>query len=302
MKLSVFLIFILSLSLKSSHENCSTTYPIVLSHGLFGFGGDIGSMSYWGDIPQNLEACGAKVYIAHVSQANSTHERGEQLYQQLLMWGHEKYNLIGHSHGGLDARYVLENYPDSVASVTTIGSPHRGSKVADVIYEKLSENPIGAYIATAFANIFGFSIGALSGYFGWQNAWMALESLTTSALRDFNQRYPHGLSSNWCQEGPHYYHDKRLYSWGSFGSSPTSLSDWFGYLLEKTSQAFDSHEKNDGLVSLCSMKFGKWLGALPNAHHLIPVGGVVSPLSHDLELTTTTIFLDHALRLKHARL
>jgi triacylglycerol lipase len=42
-------------------------------------------------------------------------------------------DMIGHSQGGLSSRYAAAVMPQAVASVTTIGTPHRGSEVADWI-------------------------------------------------------------------------------------------------------------------------------------------------------------------------
>lgn len=278
--------------------NCHTKYPIVLSHGLFGYAGSIGFYSYWSDIPEVLKDCGATVYIAHVSQAHQTAERGKQLRDQLVRWGHKKYNLVGHSHGGLDARYVLENYPDLVASVTTIGTPHRGSKVADRLISRLSVHSAAETITAWLGNILGYSIGFLSGHINWQNARLALLSLTTPALEQFNQTYSIGVSPTECGEGEPDYQGKKLYSWGSNGHSATAFYDWFGHLMERASQIFAPGEENDGLVAVCSMKFGHWLGTLPNAHHLIPVGGVVSPIPWELHGVPEAIFVEHAQRLQ----
>lgn len=41
--------------------------------------------------------------------------------------------IIGHSMGGLDARYAIGRLGDRVAGLATIGTPHLGSPVADAI-------------------------------------------------------------------------------------------------------------------------------------------------------------------------
>ena len=55
-------------------------------------------------VPADLRAGGAVVYTASVSQSNSTEVRGEQLLKELqtlkARYGHAKFNLVGHSHGG----------------------------------------------------------------------------------------------------------------------------------------------------------------------------------------------------------
>src|SRR6185295_19714138 len=46
----------------------------------------------------------------------------------------KKVNLIAHSMGGLDARYLTSclGFSDRVASLTTIGTTHRGTRLADL--------------------------------------------------------------------------------------------------------------------------------------------------------------------------
>src|SRR5207344_275133 len=46
----------------------------------------------------------------------------------------KKVNVIAHSMGGLDARYAIARLGlgDRIASLTTIGTPHRGTPVADL--------------------------------------------------------------------------------------------------------------------------------------------------------------------------
>ena len=63
--------------------------------------------------------------------------RGEQLIDQVetivAITGKPKVNLIGHSHGGLDVRYVAAVRPDLVASVTAVAGPHKGADLADFL-------------------------------------------------------------------------------------------------------------------------------------------------------------------------
>ena len=115
-----------------------TRYPIVLVHGLFGFGSALG-LDYFYGIPDALRAGGAQVYVAQVSGAHSTEVRGEQLLAQvkniLALSGADKVHLIGHSHGGLTARYAAAVAPQLVASVTAIAAPNQGSRLADIVRE-----------------------------------------------------------------------------------------------------------------------------------------------------------------------
>ncbi len=77
-----------------------TRYPIVLVHGFMGFSNILG-VDYFYQVPADLRRSGATVYLAEVSQVNSSALRGEQLLKQLKQWaardGVRKFNLIGHS-------------------------------------------------------------------------------------------------------------------------------------------------------------------------------------------------------------
>ena len=73
-----------------------------------------------------------------VEFAGTVQERAEGLKRQIqdilsLSPGHSKVHIIGHSMGGLDARYMITKLgmQDSVCSLTTIGTPHKGSSFAD---------------------------------------------------------------------------------------------------------------------------------------------------------------------------
>jgi triacylglycerol lipase len=112
--------------------------PIVLAHGLFGFTrigvGPLTLTSYFRGIPQALEAAGNRVLLTRVPPIAGVEARARQLGEQIeRCFGDEPVHLIGHSMGGLDARRLLadRSWHNRVLSVTTIGTPHLGSSVAD---------------------------------------------------------------------------------------------------------------------------------------------------------------------------
>jgi triacylglycerol lipase len=67
----------------------------------------------------------------------SVEKRAQQLQSQLFdireRFNSDKLNIIAHSMGGLDARYAITHLKahEVVASLTTIGTPHRGSPYAE---------------------------------------------------------------------------------------------------------------------------------------------------------------------------
>ena len=56
----------------------------------------------------------------------------EEIVKILEVEGVDKVNIIAHSKGGLDSKYMIENLgmEDSVASLTTLCTPHKGSPIA----------------------------------------------------------------------------------------------------------------------------------------------------------------------------
>lgn len=149
-------------SMFSFASDVNSSLPFVLIHGCLGFEGEILEKNYWGDLPGFLQERGAKVYIANLSAVNDSSVRGQQLYAQLKRWGHEKYHLIGHSQGGLDARYLFHLDPNIVATVTTIATPHLGSPVADFIFNSVESLPLISNLVWRLGDLLGYLIGTVS--------------------------------------------------------------------------------------------------------------------------------------------
>lgn len=188
----------------------ATQYPIILVHGLTGTDKYANVLEYWYGIREDLQAHGAQVYVANLSGFQSDdgpNGRGEQLLayvqQVLAATGASKVNLIGHNQGGLTSRYVAAVAPQLVASVTTIGTPHRGSEFADFVQTVLAYDPTGlsSTVIAAFVNVFGILTSSTNNTN--QDALAALKTLTTSQAATYNQNYPSaGLGApGSCQTG-----------------------------------------------------------------------------------------------------
>jgi triacylglycerol lipase len=116
--------------------------PIVLAHGLFGFTrigiGRLTVTAYFRGIPAALEEAGNRVLVTRVPPIAGTEKRAKRLADQIeRAFPDEPIHLIGHSMGGLDARRMVANaeWQPRVLSLTTIGTPHLGTALAD--YAKL---------------------------------------------------------------------------------------------------------------------------------------------------------------------
>jgi triacylglycerol lipase len=112
--------------------------PIVLAHGLFGFTrlgvGPLTIASYFRGIPESLQAAGNRVLVTRVPPIAGIEDRARRLGEQILRASpDEPVHVIGHSMGGLDARRLLadSSWSSRVLSLTTIGTPHLGSTLAD---------------------------------------------------------------------------------------------------------------------------------------------------------------------------
>lgn len=230
-----------------------TRYPIVLVHGLMGFDDILGS-DYFYRIPDDLRANGATVLVAAVSAVNDNDVRGEQLLQQLKQWsaskGYQKFNLIGHSQGGPTARYTAGVAPELVASVTTVGSPHSipvGNGSPDAVMQLLNSSP-------ATVKFIGSMVSLLSGHSTLPQDPAALKAWADNTAA-FNARFPAGAPTSQCGEGPETAaNGVRYYS--ATGNQPkTNKWDIADLLMNASDQP------SDGLVPVCSTKWGKVLRA-----------------------------------------
>jgi triacylglycerol lipase len=112
--------------------------PIVLVHGLMGFDaiklGPVRLASYFPGVEAMLRAAGNRVFMARVSPTAGVAHRAAELREFLNREvPRESVHVFAHSMGGLDARYMISRLgmEDRVLTLTTIGTPHRGSAFAD---------------------------------------------------------------------------------------------------------------------------------------------------------------------------
>lgn len=121
-----------------------STAPIVLIHGLGGFdllfrGRVSPPKEMFPGVRAHLNALGYEVYAPRLSPTASIRTRANELAEYLRREvGHKPVHLIGHSMGGLDARYLITQlgFSPQVLSLTTIGTPHRGSTFADWVLNR----------------------------------------------------------------------------------------------------------------------------------------------------------------------
>ncbi|TDR73326.1 lipase family alpha/beta hydrolase [Paludibacterium purpuratum] len=280
-----------------------TRYPIVLVHGLFGFGQILG-VDYFYQVPAALKTDGAQVFVAQVSATGSNEQRGEQLLQQvqqiLAITGATKVNLIGHSQGAPTARYVAGVRPDLVASVTSVGGVNRGSTVADVVSGLAPDGSVSRVVALAAAKALGTLLAFFSGSGDQpQQPLGALNSLTTSGSLAFSAKFPGGVPNTACGEGDYQANGINYYSWTG-SATATNVLDPLSGPVGALGLVFGS-TPSDGLVATCSAHLGQVIRDNYHMNHVNEINqsfGLVDPF----EVSPVTLYRQQANRLKNAGL
>ena len=311
----------------------ATQYPIVLVTGLSGSPKGLGRIPYWYGVQSDLQSHGAVVFVPDISSFQSDegpNGRGEQLVayiqQILIQTGAPKVNLIGHSQGGLTSRYAAAVVPDLVASVTTIGTPHRGSQVGDFVEGAFGIDPsgVGEAAVAALIDAFGFLQSGSTN----QNAEAALVAVSSDGTAQFNQHYPStGLGpQGTCQSGsPTETVDGNthlLYSWAGTAIQPVKV---FGVTVAGkdtgVTGALDSANvkdpttialagvggfmqtnlgsgPNDGVVEACRALYGQVLSSSYHWNHLDEVNQELGILGGNAE-DPVAVIRSHVNRLKN---
>ncbi len=135
-------------------------FPIILAHGIirqdylldtflrrinlpfFEVGLAFDRFHYFSGIATHLKKNGFTVFQSSVSLAADVDRRASDLKEEILKiidkTDSMKVHIIAHSMGGLDARHMIvnEGMADKIATLTTIGTPHHGTIVADRAIEQ----------------------------------------------------------------------------------------------------------------------------------------------------------------------
>ena len=209
--------------------------PILLVHGLLGFSqlrlGRWTLFHYFPGIADFLRRAGNQVLEADVSPTGGVAHRANQLRHFLNRHvPHGPVHILAHSMGGLDARYLISrmDMAPRVVSLTTIGTPHRGSPFANWGVRRLRR------LLRPFFELFGIPIEGFS-------------DLTTDSCRRFNEE---------C---------RTCLGCATPRSPGASQPDWLTPEWHLPYQIVAEAEgDNDGLVSLQSAQHGDhcdiWLG------------------------------------------
>jgi triacylglycerol lipase len=218
--------------------------PIVLHHGIFGFGNfQVGRwrFSYFaGGIERAIAERGHPLIVSRVHPTAGIATRARQLKETILrqldIMGKpdDPIIVLAHSMGGLDARYMIRclGMADRVRALVTISTPHRGSSYAAWCLRHLGQRLGGL----GLARFLGLDVQAVA-------------DLTPESCQRFNQRVPDAA-------GVRYYSISAARPWNRV--PPFALHAW--HVIQET------EGDNDCLVSVKSAIWGKHLGTWPADH------------------------------------
>lgn len=257
-------------------------------------------VKYFYQIVENLERGGATVYTPWIQSFADNTKRGETLLAKvkaiIANTKVDKVHLIGHSQGALASRYVASKAPSLVFSVTSVGGVNRGSKVADFILASPSLSTLLKAYTTLLKPI-GWAFGIFGQEFNHSALKDAIEAVSTDVVTEFNEDYPEGLEDDKVK-------NVRYFSWtGSstftycyrilwVGPWICDVSDYFfDYFSNK---AFNSEERNDGMVSVDSARLGHFIGNY-DMNHADEINHIYGRHGDD---DPVTIYRQHANRLK----
>ncbi|RKP38421.1 Alpha/Beta hydrolase protein, partial [Dimargaris cristalligena] len=221
--------------------------PVVLCHGLYGFD-TLGPESlpslrihYWRGIKEAMTDVGAKVHVTRVPSSGSIAQRAEELHSQLRRWFNgQEINLLGHSMGGLDGRYLISHIQPSeyrVRSLSTVCTPHRGSPFMDC--HLLLTNPLRAW------QLFYQKIAGLLDTPAYSN-------LTTEFCNQFfNPSTPNHPDTAYFSYGASY--NPKIHTWSSLR---------LPYEIIRKREG-----PNDGMVSLYSARWGQYMETVSADHY-----------------------------------
>lgn len=288
-----------------------TRYPIVLVHGAntpkVTRLGKI-ELKYFSKAEAHLRSLNLRLLVPEVNPFGTIEERAMQLKAQIEAAIPEgKFNLVGHSMGGLDARYLASRDPigERIASITTVSTPHHGAWYADFakkwVFERQGLNKAASLIGMRFDQIPALTVEHVSGefnaatpdnpnvsYFSYGTAtspwrsplfYWAMNLITRISEQRAMRRQGHGGrprapgSSSWGERLPKEVPAGVRSRHGAVHFDPTAQVAMAEVSARQPADWVVPKwaGRNDGVVSLSSSVWGTYKGTL-KTHHWGPMG------------------------------
>jgi triacylglycerol lipase len=223
---------------RSARAGLVPRFPVIFCHGMLAYSTirmrlpEV--LNCFAPLRPFLQERGCRALFPDVVPTGGVVERARQLREQIVRYTDEPVNLVAHSMGGLDARYLITHLglAERVRSLTTICTPHRGTYLADwVLANYRNRVPLLLALEALGVNVDGF------------------RDCRPVVCRKFNEQTPD-------MPGVHYF---------SFGGTvPVSR---VSPALRRCWHLLTTHEgPNDGMVSLQSARWGEYLGTVHADH------------------------------------
>jgi len=267
-------------------------YPIVLAHGFSGFH-NIGPLNYFYGVEDALSKDGHQVFVTRVDPYNSSEVRGEQLLAQVQSilgdTSSAKVNLICHSQGALDCRYVANKLGKQIGAVVMVAGVNRGDYVADVA-AGIVQGPT-ADALQLLLSVLGSGVLDPNGNPN-TDAKAAIAQLTTPGCEAFNAKYPDDPNVAYFSIAGRTENGSGDADCGSAREAPfvgkwDSVNTPVNALLSGTASILDGSGSppptNDGMVTVASARWGTFLGCVPADHlsEVCQIGGQSSGSSYN---------------------
>lgn len=218
-----------------------TKYPIILVHGMMAK--DFPFFPAFRVITDFLRTQGLSIYVSNQDGVGTIADNAAQLKQEiqeiLTKENCGKVNLIAHSKGGLDARYLITrlDMADRIASLTTLSTPHHGSRLSETLLK------MPAFLAKTLA----FFINTFFRLFRDQkpNVLALAEELTVESMERFNET---------IVNQPQVYYQ-------SYSSTSPRKKAFIRYIPYKFSRHCEQDD-TDGMVSVSSSQWGDYRGSM----------------------------------------
>ncbi|MCB9742955.1 MAG: hypothetical protein H6740_10160 [Alphaproteobacteria bacterium] len=244
-----------------------TRYPVVLMHGMGGTDSFVGLFNYFIGVKDDLGGLGYSVVTPAVDAFSPPEDRAAQWavhLDELMAQGvGRRFNLIGHSQGGVDARYLATalGYAPHIASITTLATPHHGSAAADLLAGTIDITAIGRWVVDGAMELFTQIFGL-----GEADFTESILRLSPEEMERFNELVPDS-------EGVRYFSwSGRTCSVLDFECQGLTNGEVVDLHFLPTFTVIEWIEgPNDGLVSVSSAEWGEVRGEMP-ADHLNQIG------------------------------
>ncbi|KAI9102436.1 Alpha/Beta hydrolase protein [Phlyctochytrium arcticum] len=233
---------------------------------------------YWRNVKDALRDLGCNIAVARVGTVAALKTRAFELrtFLERNMEG-QRVNLVAHSMGGLDCRYLISHLPYSgfsINSVTTVATPHRGSSFMDWCRDAMGLGVLQDYVSKQVDDVVAKHLSV---------AHPTSPLLSSSERETIRRAHPlvraicapidspgfANLTREYCaafnELTPD---DPRIYYSSYAAVSDVSVLSPLHFSWRVVRQ---KEGENDGLVSLDSARWGEFLGTLDADHwQLIP--------------------------------